>query len=154
MKNNPSPKPKKTLLSKAIDLATYYHDGQFDKAGVPYIFHCIKVMHYLKTDDEELQAIALLHDVLEDTKCNISTLISEGISYRVINGIVALTKNEDLTQEEYLDQIKTNKDAIKVKLCDLRHNSDIRRLKNVRQKDFDRIVKYHSMYQELKRFEG
>ena len=59
------------LLSEAIKLATNFHDGQFDKAGVPYILHCIKVMHYLKTDDEELQCIAILHDILEPIFINI-----------------------------------------------------------------------------------
>jgi len=141
---------KQKLLSKAIALATNYHDGQFDKAGVPYILHCVKVMHYLKSDDEELKAIAILHDVIEDTICSSLVLESLGFTKRIIDGVEALTKSKTMTTEDYLAKIKSNKDAIKVKLCDLRHNSDIRRLKNVCQKDFDRIIKYHKMYQELK----
>ena len=141
---------KQKLLSKAITLATNYHDGQFDKAGVPYILHCVKVMHYLKSDDEELKAIAILHDVIEDTICSPLVLESLGFTKRIIDGVEALTKSGTMTTEDYIAKIKSNKDAIKVKLCDLRHNSDIRRLKNIRQKDFDRIVKYHRMYQELK----
>jgi len=138
------------LLSEAIKLATNFHDGQFDKAGVPYILHCIKVMHYLKTDDEELQCIAILHDILEDTKCTDINLKQAGMTQRIIDGVISLTKVKDISTENYLNQILKNKDAIKVKMADLRHNSDIRRLKSVRQKDFDRIVKYHQMYQILK----
>ena len=138
------------LLSKAISLAAAYHQNQFDKAGVPYIFHCIKVMHYLRSDDEELNCIALLHDIIEDTTCSDIELIQAGMTNRIVSGVIALTKSKDMTTEQYLVRIKQNPDAVKVKMCDLRHNSDIRRLKNVRQIDFDRIVKYHKMFQELK----
>lgn len=140
---------KQHLLSKAISLATAYHQNQFDKAGVPYIFHCIKVMHYLKSDDEELNCIALLHDIIEDTTCSDIELIQAGMTNRIVSGVIALTKSKNMTTEQYLVKIKQNPDAVRVKMCDLRHNSDIRRLKDVRQKDFDRIVKYHKMFQEL-----
>lgn len=140
----------KRLLSKAIKLAANFHASQFDKAGEPYFLHCIKVMHYLKTNDEELQCIAILHDIIEDTKCTDIDLEEAGMTKRIIDGIVSLTKSKDISIEDYLNQILKNKDAIKVKMADLRHNSDIRRLKKIRQKDFDRIVKYHQMYQELK----
>ena len=140
---------KQLLLSKAILIATIGHQKQFDKAGCPYILHCIKVMHYLKSNDEELNCIAILHDILEDTSYTAKMLEEAGMTQRIINGVIALTKQENQSQEMYLEKIKTNLDAIKVKLADLRHNSDIRRLKDIRQKDFDRIIKYHKMYQEL-----
>jgi len=37
-----------------------------------------------------------------------------------------------------------------VKMADLRHNSDIRRLKGVSEKDIARIAKYHKFFLELK----
>ncbi len=43
-----------------------------------------------------------------------------------------------------------NPDAIKVKMADLRHNSDITRLKGIRDKDIERMVKYQKFYLELK----
>jgi hypothetical protein len=42
-----------------------------------------------------------------------------------------------------------SKDAMTVKSCDLRHNSDIRRLKGVTDKDIARIAKYHQFYLEI-----
>ena len=45
-----------------------------------------------------------------------------------------------------LDKLMTRKDSILVKLADLRHNSDIRRLKGLTEKDFTRMQKYHRMY--------
>jgi hypothetical protein len=39
---------------------------------------------------------------------------------------------------------------MKVKMADLRHNTDIRRLKGVTEKDITRMAKYHTFYMELK----
>jgi hypothetical protein len=73
-----------------------------------------------------------------------------GFSERVIEGIRSMTKVPGETNDEYLAKIKANPDAIRVKLADLRHNSDIRRLKGVTEKDVKRIEKYHKMYLELR----
>ena len=72
-----------------------------------------------------------------------------GFTERVILGIKAMTKVPGETLEEYMDRIKANPDAIRVKLSDLRHNSDIRRLKGITEKDVARIEKYHKMFMEL-----
>ena len=137
------------MLAKMLLIATNAHAGQFDRGGTPYILHPLKVMHYLKTDDEELQCIALGHDVIEDTDVTYRDLREAGISDRVINGIDALTKRPGETYEEYKDRVFANRDAMKVKLCDLRHNTDIRRLKGVREKDLERMAKYQRFYLEI-----
>lgn len=137
------------MLNKMLVLATNAHDGQYDKAGKAYILHCLKVMHYLKSEDEELQCIALGHDLVEDTKVTYRDLSELGFSNRVIEGIRALTKQRGQTYDEYKVQVFSSKDAMRVKVCDLRHNSDIRRLKGVTQKDVERIAKYHQFYLEI-----
>jgi (p)ppGpp synthase/HD superfamily hydrolase len=137
------------MLSRMLVLVTNAHDGQFDRGGVPYILHPLKVMHYLKTNDEELQCIALGHDVVEDTDITYQDLRNANISERVIAGIAALTKVPGETLEEYKERVFANPDAMLVKLCDLRHNTDIRRLKGVKQKDLDRMAKYHQFYMEI-----
>lgn len=138
------------MLSKMLLLATNAHDGQVDKAGKPYIMHCLKVMHYLKSDDEELMCIALGHDIIEDTKTTYVDLWNLGFSRRVVEGIRALTKQRGQTYDEYKHQVFGSEDAMRVKLCDLRHNSDIRRLKGITQKDVERIAKYHQFYLQIK----
>jgi len=131
-------------------LATTKHDGTFDKGGLPYILHPLKVMYYLKSDDEELNCIALGHDLVEDTDVTYAGLREMGFTERVVEGIKAMTKVRGETHEEYKAKIKANSDTIKVKLADLRHNSDIRRLKGVTEKDIARITKYHAFYLELR----
>lgn len=142
---------KGELLSRMLVLATNAHAGQFDKSGNPYILHPLKVMHYLKTDDEELQCIAVGHDLVEDTDVTYQDLWEEGMTNRIIEGIRGMTKERGETHEEYKLKIKSNTDCVRVKMADLRHNTDIRRLKNkeVTEKDVARMVKYHNFYLEL-----
>ena len=136
-------------LSAAIVFATNKHAGQFDRGGVPYILHPLKVMHYLQLHREELQCIAVLHDVVEDTNATWDDLYEIGMSERIIQAVKVLTKMPGQSLDVYKGSILSNKDAIKVKMADLRHNSDIRRLKGVTQKDIDRTAKYHQFYVEL-----
>jgi len=138
------------MLDKMLVLTTTKFSGKFDRGGAPYILHCLKVMYYLKTDDEELQCIGLGHDLVEDTDVTYHELRELGFTERVIVGIRAMTKVPGETNDEYMDRIKACPDAIRCKLADLRHNSDIRRLKGVTAKDVARIEKYHKMFMILK----
>jgi (p)ppGpp synthase/HD superfamily hydrolase len=140
---------KGEMLGKMIVLVTNAHAGQYDRGGNPYILHTLKVMHYLKTDDEELQCIALGHDVIEDTNTTYADLRAAGITERVITGIRALTKVPGETYDEYKQRVFSSTDAMRVKLCDLRHNTDIRRLKGVSERDLNRMAKYHRFYLEI-----
>ena len=137
------------MLNKILVIATTAHSGQFDKGGKPYILHPLTVMHKLRTDDEELMCIALGHDLFEDTSVTPQDLWNEGFSERVIDGILALTKRSGETYEQYKEKVKANPDAVRVKMEDLRHNSDLRRLKGVTPKDVERVAKYMQFYKEL-----
>ena len=140
---------KGQMLSTAILLATNAHAGQFDKGGNPYILHPLTVMHKLKTTDEELQCIAILHDVVEDTDTTWEDLAKAGMSDRVIVGVAALTKQRGETYKDYKQKVLANKDAMLVKLEDLRTNSDLRRLKGISEKDIARTAKYMQFYSEI-----
>lgn len=141
---------KGEMLAQMLHIATTAHHGQFDKGGNPYILHPLKVMHYLKSDDEELMCMALGHDVIEDTSVTYQDLREQGISERVITGIRALTKQPGQTYDEYKAGVFASEDAMRVKMADLRHNSDIRRLKGVTDKDVARIAKYMKFYAEIR----
>lgn len=146
MSNKLSPNQE---LALAISLAAQGHIDQRDKGGKPYILHPLKVMHYLKTDDMQLMAIAVMHDLIEDTETTFEDLAEHGFSQRVLLAVNLLTKKDDLSEEDYLKGIKSNEDAVRVKLADLRHNTDVRRLKGLTDKDLLRMRKYHTMHVEL-----
>jgi (p)ppGpp synthase/HD superfamily hydrolase len=136
-------------LNKMIALAATSHAGQFDKQDRPYILHPLQVMYFLNTEDEELQCIAVGHDIVEDTDVTLEKLTKLKFSARVVRGIDDLTKRENESLEDYKQRVFSNVDAMRVKQCDLRHNSDIRRLKGITQKDIDRSVRYQTFYMEI-----
>lgn len=138
-------------LALMIKLAATHHMLQFDKGGRPYVLHVLKVMHYLKDKDDDLLAcIAVGHDLIEDTPVQQSDLKRLGIDERVIDGITRLTKVKGQGHKAYLIGILESYDACRVKLSDLRHNTDIRRLKGVGEKDLIRMQKYHMMHTQIK----
>lgn len=140
---------KGEMLSAAIHLAVNAHHGQFDKGGKPYVLHVLRVMSFLKEDDEELQCAAVLHDSVEDTDTTYADLRDAGMSERVIETVRLLTKQRGQTFQEYKEGVLSSVDAMKVKLCDLRHNTDFRRLKGVSEKDVARMAKYMAFYVEI-----
>lgn len=144
-------------LALAIKLAAEGHIDQTDKGGKPYILHPLKVMHYLKTHDMQLMAIAIMHDLVDDCDVSLDDLREHGFSDRVIEGVWLLSNVEGLPYEDYIQRMLYSQDAMRVKLADLRHNADIRRLKGLTDKDLLRMRKYHSMHvkltETLKQFE-
>jgi len=115
---------KGTMLNNMLMFATYKHAGQVDKSGEPYILHPLAVMHLLYTDDEELQCIALGHDLVEDCGVTYHQLYELGFTPRIVHGISSLTKDVGQTYATYKLKVMTNPDAVRVKLCDLQHNMD------------------------------
>jgi len=138
-------------LGTAIAITSEAFKKTTDKGGKPYILHCLHVMNKMKyMNDEELMIIAVLHDLVEDTSWTFCNLKDAGFSSRVINALMKLTHKQNEEYGDYIGRVSTNKDAILVKLQDLRHNSDVTRMKGIRKKDLDRIEKYHKAYNYLK----
>jgi hypothetical protein len=145
---------KQEILSNALAFAVKHHYGQFDKAGHAYILHPLKVMYLMKTDDEELMAIAVLHDVVEDCfpndhEAGFAALHAIGMTPRIITAVRLLTRKKEIPYDEYIDGIMGNIDAMRAKKIDLRHNMDLRRLKGVTDKDMKRIEKYVKTYHKI-----
>ncbi len=128
------------MLELALKIATEAHKGQVDKAGIDYIEHPKYVASLLENEDEKI--VALLHDVIEDTSITLDDLKSYGFSYEIIEAIKTLNKTKDISYEDYIFNIKNNRLARKVKICDLKHNSQLNRLSNVTEKDIERLNKY------------
>ena len=115
------------LTMKAMVLAYNAHHGQFDKGGMPYIFHPIHLAESM--DDEYSTCVALLHDTVEDTDVTLEQLRQE-FPPAVVEAIRLLTHEEDVEYFDYVRAIKKNPIAVKVKLADLAHNGDPTRVSN------------------------
>lgn len=139
----------KRMLAIAIEIAAKFHAGQFDKGGNPYILHPLKVMHYTRSNDVEIQCIAVLHDIVEDTEVTLEFLENLGFSARVVDAIDAISRREGEAKDSYQSRVLSNVDAMIVKRADLRHNSDIRRLKGITKKDTERLAGYNEFYTRI-----
>jgi len=140
-------------LNNMIVLCANKFDGIFDKGGHPYILHCMEVMHNVVemfgNDDIDLLCIALGHDLIEDTDVIDCELVHRGFSSRVIAGIAAMSKVDGESYQEYKAKVFSNTDACKVKMCDIKHNMCLNRLKGVDEKDLIRMNRYTVFYHEL-----
>ena len=137
-------------LSAAILIAITAHDTQLDKGGKPYIGHPIHVMSQL-LPDMQLASVGVLHDVLEDSHYIADDLLKCGISKRVVDAVVCLTHVDGETYSQYIDRVSTSKDAMIVKLEDLKHNSDLTRLEVVSERDIKRSAKYTKCMDKLQK---
>lgn len=116
------------LTRKAMKIAYERHQGAYDKGGYPYIFHPYHLAEQMG-DDEYAVCTALLHDVVEDTGMTFKELEQAGFPAEVIAALKLLTHEDDVPYlGAYIENIKTDPLALKVKLADLRHNSDPTRL--------------------------
>ncbi len=94
--NNPN-------IIKAVDFATKWHEGQFRKSGEPYIIHPILVAVIVEHfgGDEEMIIAALLHDVVEDTACEIEE-IERVFSKEVAKLVEGLTKIVEIRENNLI----------------------------------------------------
>lgn len=113
------------LTNKAMKIAYAAHQGQTDKAGIPYIFHPFHLAEQM--DDEVAVCVALLHDVAEDTAVTLKDL-AEIFPEEVMVPLRLLTHEPDTDYFDYVRAAGENPVARRVKLADLTHNSDESRL--------------------------
>lgn len=132
---------------KAIDFAKMAHKGQVDKAGKDYILHPMFIADQMDTEIEK--TVAYLHDVVEDTKYTLDDLRDFGSE--VVDAVDHLTRRKNEDYFDYIDRVKENELARKVKLADLKHNADLTRIQNPTQKDKDRQRKYDRAIEILKK---
>lgn len=122
------------------------HINQVDKAGVPYIYHPIHLAEQMDSETECI--VALLHDVVEDTKVTFLELEKE-FSKEVILALKLLTRDKKIDYFEYIENLKDNKLARKVKIVDINHNMDETRLDEITEKDVKRRKKYQKALEIL-----
>ena len=133
---------------KALKLCFDAHKEQVDKSGLPYVFHPFHLAEQMET--EETTIVALLHDVVEDTKYTLEDLRQMGFGESVIKALSLLTHDDKVEYMDYVLAIKDNPIAKAVKLADLKHNSDLSRLDVVDEKALKRREKYLEALELLK----
>lgn len=136
------------IVERAKELAYRAHAGQTDKAGRPYIEHVARVVAAV-SDDQDAEAVAWLHDVLEDCKpeyCDEVWTYPDRI--RTAADDIARMPSESLSH--YYAGIRSNPLALRVKLADIADNSSEERLALLDEKTANRLrKKYAKAIREL-----
>lgn len=135
------------MAVEAVLLATKAHANQQDKGGQPYILHPLRVMMYMSSD--EARAVAVLHDVLEDTDVTADDLRKAGFPKEVVEAIMILTKNTKEDYDSYIIKVKQNQLARAVKIADIKDNLNLTRIPEPTEADLARIEKYKRALKEL-----
>ncbi|MBE5778166.1 MAG: HD domain-containing protein [Clostridiales bacterium] len=136
------------LTKKAMKIAFDAHKDQTDKTGLPYIFHPFHLAEQMT--DEATVCVALLHDVVEDTDITFDQLKMEGFPNEILQALKLLTHDQSVPYMDYVKEIKSNPIAVKVKLADLTHNSDLTRMDVVDEWAVRRTEKYQKAIELLK----
>lgn len=113
-----------TLLDTAIAIALRYHHGQVNKHdGEPYILHPHRVATRVRDAGlpEDYQAVAWLHDVLEDTELTFSELLTM-VPSEIALAVLMLTKTKGMSNEDYYKMLAGQRLAGTVKLFDIDEN--------------------------------
>lgn len=125
------------LVKKACNIMFEAHKDDFDKGGYPYVFHPFYLAAQMT--DEASTCTALLHDVIEDHSDSVSfsDLEKEGFPESVISALRLLTHEKTVPYMEYVERLAHDPVARRVKLADLRHNMDTRRIGGKKSKKYD-----------------
>lgn len=136
------------IIEKSLKIALEAYAGKKDKAGKTYILHPLRIMANMETEDE--MSVALLHDVIEDSKFTDEDLLDIGIPENIVKAVNLLTKVEGQSYEQFIQNLLINQLAVKVKKADIEDNINILRLNEVNDSDLKRIAKYHKAWKRLR----
>ena len=128
------------LLGKAISIAVDSHSGQVNDKAQPYVLHPLRMMFKAVTIEEKI--IAVLHDVIEKTTIDLEYLRSAGFSDRIVLAIDALSRRPQESYDKYIDRVRENKLATKIKIIDLDDNISSLNLGESQNIESDKFLKY------------
>lgn len=126
------------IVSRAKELAHRAHAGQADKAGRPYIEHVARVAASV-SDDPVAEAVAWLHDVIEDCDTRFSDEIYLDFPDYIYGYVRTLTRRRDVAEDTYYYSIRWDMLTVRVKLADIADNSSEERLALLDEKTAARL---------------
>lgn len=112
-------------LRMAIQVAQFFHRGQLDKVGQPFIGHPLRVMARLETESQMI--VGVLHDVVEDCPGVTLEFLEHELEWlysRELAGIDAMTRRPGETYFDYIERCAADELGRAVKLADIADNSD------------------------------
>ena len=94
-------KKNDNLVYKSLEIMTKVFNDKYDKGGIPFSVHLLKV--YEGVTDYIEKCCALLHDIIEDTDVTYEDLIDVNFPNEVIEVLKILKKNKGEDYGNYID---------------------------------------------------
>ena len=108
------------MWNKCLKIAEKAHSGQERWNGDSYITHPLRVANRFENID--LKCIAILHDVIEDSKHTSCSLRFEGIPHNIVGEVEILSKKNNENYLDFILRIKESKIATQIKIEDIKDN--------------------------------
>lgn len=135
-------------LDTAVIIAAQAHQGQKDRYGVNYILHPLRVM--LRFESETEMIVAILHDVIEKTEWTLEKLREQGFNDTVLKAVNLLTRQDEQPYMEYIEKLKGNRIARRVKIADIEDNMNPRRMDTLSDENLEKLARLHKAWIILK----
>lgn len=135
-------------LDTAVIIAAQAHQGQKDRYGVNYILHPLRVM--LRFESETEMIVAILHDVIEKTEWTLEKLREQGFNDTVLKAVNLLTRQDEQPYMEYIEKLRGNRIARKVKIADIEDNMNPRRMDTLSDENLEKLARLHKAWIILK----
>lgn len=134
----------------AQEMAMNAHEGQKYGKRDYYFGHICLVEDKVRSmfgDDSDLtlRIIAVQHDMIEDSNRYTFGDIRRVFGDKVADAVVAITKFEGESRNDYIERVKQNELALKVKICDTICNLE----ESIKIQDAKRIVRYSEQLSKL-----
>lgn len=100
--------------------------------------------------DPQLQTLAWLHDLIEDTPLTLDQVSQYPFDAEVLQGLQVITRIDQESYDAYLSRVMTSRLATLVKIEDLHENSRLSRLnREPKTRDWKRLIKYQTAIAQL-----
>ena len=146
-------------VEAAARVARRLHDGQKDKAEIDYFEGHLRFVASLGRTWQE-QVVGYLHDTSEDTPHTVEqvlklleeeaqTAMEPNDRAEIAQALKLLNHHTASDRQTYIHHIGEHALARAVKLNDLTHNMDMKRLPSPTEKDYQRLARYRQEYEYL-----
>lgn len=109
-------------LELAKKIAADLHKNQKRWGGEPYVTHLEAVAEQVEAWGARFEAVAWLHDVIEDCGVTWKKLVEMGVDIDIVEEVASLSHKPDELYLTYILRVKGDMVTRVVKIADLKHN--------------------------------
>lgn len=136
------------LLEKAEEISKIAHKDQKYGDNDYWDYHICAVEEKTRVVFDscfDLWIIAQLHDTLEDSDEFDAEYLYNIFGSEITEAVIAITKDKNESRNQYIERVKQNEFALKVKICDTICNLE----ESIKIQDAKRIVRYSEQLAKL-----